>query len=377
MSTATATAPFTQPRRRLRVGARILGSKLAGALTYPHGADRYAEILRPVFSLSEPRAEVVDVCRPAAEMVGLTLRPNNNWDGFRAGQFANVGVEIDGRRHTRCYSPSRSAHDPELIELTIRAHPGGLVSNHLAEHAHEGMVVRLSEPQGEFHLPDARPARMTLISGGSGITPVISMLRTLRDEGSDARATFIHYARSADHVPYRDELAEIERRLPGVRVAIAHTRDGDAELAGHFGPAHLAALGVDPAESDAFVCGPAALIDGARDAWEAAGAAERFHSESFVLPSFSPSDTETADATVSFAGSGVEVENDGRTLLEQAEAAGLSPAHGCRMGICHSCTCRIASGAVRDVRSGEVKELVDSEAQICVSVPVSDIELEI
>jgi ferredoxin len=101
------------------------------------------------------------------------------------------------------------------------------------------------------------------------------------------------------------------------------------------------------------------------------------HSESFVLPSFSPSDTETADATVSFAGSGVEVENDGRTLLEQAEAAGLSPAHGCRMGICHSCTCRIASGAVRDVRSGEVKELVDSEAQICVSVPVSDIELEI
>lgn len=376
MTSTTLTPPFARRSRR-SLGTRVLGSKLLGALTYPHGADRYAEILRPVLSLSEPRAEVVEVRTPAAEMVGLTLRPNNNWDGFRAGQFARVAVEIDGRWHTRCYSPSRSAHDPELIELTIRVHPEGLVSRHLRDHASEGMVVKLSEPQGEFHIPDERPRRMVLISGGSGITPVISMLRTLRDEGSDAEATFVHYARSAEHVPYRDELAEIERRLPGVRVAIAHTRDDEAELAGHFGPAHLAALGVDPAASDGFVCGPSALIDGAREVWNAAGAGERFHSESFVLPSFSPGDAETADATVSFAGSGVEIENDGRTLLEQAEAAGLTPKSGCRMGICHSCTCRVASGAVRDIRSGAVTELVDTETQICISVPVSDIELNI
>lgn len=376
MSTATTTAPFTAPRRRQRIGSRVLGSKLLGALTYPHGVDRYAEILRPVFSLSEARAEVTAVRRPAAEMVGLTLRPNNNWEGFRAGQFARVGVEVDGRWHTRCYSPSRSAHDPSLIELTIRVHPEGLVSRHLHDAAREGMVIKLSEPEGSFHLPDERPERMTLISGGSGITPVLSMLRTLRDEGSDAEIAFLHYARSADHVPYRDELAEIVGRMPNVSLAIAHTRDTAGELSGHLQPAHLEHAGAAPGIGQAFVCGPAELIETARELWAGAGAVDSFHYESFVPPAIGAPDGE-AEGSVRFAGSEIEVQNDGRTLLEQAEAAGLSPEHGCRMGICHSCTCRVASGAVRDVRSGEVRELVDTDAQICVSVPLSDIEIEL
>lgn len=376
MTQRSATAPFTPRPRRRGVGARVLGSKLLDALTYPHGVDRYAEIVRPVFSLVEPRAEVRRVHRPAAEMVCLTLRPNRNWEGFRAGQFAQIGVEIDGVWHTRSYSPSRSAHDPELIELTVRVHPHGLVSRYLRDHASPGMVVKLSEPRGEFFLPDRRPRRLTMVSGGSGITPVLSMLRTLRDEGAECAVTFLHYARGPEHVPYVEELEVIAEANANVRLAFAYTRERGGELGGHFSPAHLRQLDVEPDASDAFVCGPAALIEGVRSQWDAADAAERFHAESFVPPALSPADGE-AVGTIRFASSGIEVENDGTTLLEQAEAAGLSPRHGCRMGICHTCRCRVAQGAVRDVRSGEVTQLVDSEAQICISVPVSDIELEI
>lgn len=376
MSQPATSAPFTARRRRRGVGTRVLGSKLLDALTYPHGVDRYAEIVRPVFSLNEPRAEVIAVDAPAEEMVCLTLRPNRNWEGFRAGQFARVGVEVDGVWHTRCYSPSRSAHDPKLIELTIRAHPHGLVSRHLRDHARSGMVVKLSDPQGDFILPDHRPERLTLISGGSGITPVLSMLRTLRDEGSNAEVIFLHYARSAGHVPYVEELQAIAAANPRVRLAFALTREDGGELSGHFAPEHLRRLEVEPQGSEAFVCGPAALIDAARAQWDAAGAADRFHAESFTLPALSVPAGE-AGGTVRFASSGIEIENNGATLLEQAESAGLSPRHGCRMGICHSCRCRVVQGAVRDIRSGAVTELVDSEAQICVSVPASDIELEI
>lgn len=375
-ATAPATAPFTPRSRRRGVGARVLGSKLLDALTYPHGVDRYAEIVRPVFSLAEPRAEVLEVHRPAPEMVCLILRPNRNWEGFRAGQFAQVGVEVDGVWRTRCYSPSRSAHDPELIELTVRVHPHGVVSRYLRDHARAGMVVKLSEPQGEFFLPDRRPEQLTMVSGGSGITPVLSMLRTLRDEGSDSEVTFLHYARSSEHVPYVGELEAIAGANPKVRLAFAFTRERGGELHGHFSAAHLRQLGVEPGGSDAFVCGPAAMIEGVRAEWGAAAAGERFHAESFLPPSVAVADGE-AEGTIRFASSGIEVENDGATLLEQAEAAGLSPQHGCRMGICHTCRCRVVQGAVRDVRSGEVTQLVDSEAQLCISVPVSDIELEI
>lgn len=376
MTQATATAPFAVRPRRRGITGRVLGSKLLGALTYPHGVDRYAEIVRPVFSLAEPRAEVLEVRQPAEEMVCLTLRPNRNWDGFRAGQFARVAVEVDGVWHTRCYSPSRSAHDPELIELTVRVHPHGVVSRHLRDRVGPGSVVKLSEPSGEFFLPDERPRELTLISGGSGITPVLSMLRTLRDEGSSARVTFLHYARGPEHVPYVDELEAIAGANPNCRLAFAYTRAPEGELRGHFSPAHLEALGVEPRASEAFVCGPAALIDSVRERWEAAGAGGRFHAESFTPPSFEVADGE-ATGTIRFAASDVEVANDGATLLEQAEAAGLQPEHGCRMGICHSCRCRVASGAVRDVRSGDVTELIDADVQLCVSTPVSDIELEI
>jgi ferredoxin-NADP reductase len=391
---------------------RVLGSNLVDLLTGPHGVDRYTELVKPTWTLGDARATIVAVHRHTPRSVTLTLEPNRAcagwWADFRAGQHITLTVEIDGRRRTRCYSPA-NAEGTTLIELTIGLHDGGLVSTYLRDHARPGMVVGLAAVAGDFvlaatepaqeltRLPAELPERILFISGGSGITPVMSMLRTLhadRRRGDWAgEIAFVHYARSADEACYRDELAA----MPGVRVRHGFTRTAHADsgdLAGHFGPDHLAtampapvgtdpvattALGAPPAFGgrpgkpiDVYVCGPPALVAAVRKHCE--GDAYRVHAESFVPPEFA-APTEISGGRIAFSDSAVAITDDGRSLLEQAEAAGLTPESGCRMGICHTCTRRKTSGVVKNLITGAVSATDAEDVQICVSVPVGDVEL--
>jgi stearoyl-CoA 9-desaturase NADPH oxidoreductase len=339
---------------------RVLASPLVDLLTGPHGVDRYTELVEPTWTSGDARAKVIAVRRQTPRSVTLTLEPNRAFTGFRAGQHINLTVEIKGRRRTRPYSPA-SAEGSPFIELTVGRHDGGLVSTHLYEHARPGMIVGLDSVGGDFTLPTVRPSRILFVSGGSGITPVMSMLRTMRAEGSDREIAFIHYARTPQEACYRDELAA----MPGVKVLHGYTRSPEAgELDGYFGAQHLSAAMSDP--DAVYVCGPPALVEAVR------AHCANVSSESFVPPVF------TADSTggmVSFADSGVSATDDGRPLLEQAEAAGLNPESGCRMGICHSCTRRKTRGVVRNLITGAVSSADEEDVQICVSVPVGDVDL--
>ena len=354
----------------------LLQSNLVDTLVGPHGIDRYLELVRPNWTVNEPRARVVRVNRLTADSVTLTLKPNGAFAGFGPGQFVQVAVEIDGVRRTRCYSPASSARQTDSVELTVKTHSDGLVSRFLAEHASVGMVVGLSAADGDFQLPASRPDRLLLISGGSGITPVLSMLRTLCHEGHAGHVDFVHYAPSPEEALYRSELERIAARHPNVRLLRSYTRErGTGELDGRFGATHLAAIG-DYTTSETFACGPPALLDAVRSSWAAAGLDQRLHVESFVPPALAIRSDEP-EGTVSFAGAGQAIPNDGRTLLEQAEAAGLRPEFGCWMGVCHSCSCRKSAGSVRNAITGEVSSAEDEEIRICVSVPVGDVQLEL
>lgn len=346
---------FTQTLTR-----RVLRSPLVGLLTGPHGVDRYTELVEPTWT-TDARAKVIEVHRSTPRSVTLLLAPNAAVTGYRAGQHLNLTVEIDGRRHTRCYSPAGAEGAP-VIELTIGRHDGGLVSNHLYRFAHPGMVVSLSAPAGDFVLPTPRPHRILFVSGGSGITPVLSMLRTLRAEGHDGEVCFLHYARTPQDAPYRGELAA----MAGVRVLHGFTRSSAGELTGHFDAAHLAAAMPDP--EAVFVCGPPALVEAVR-AHCGSVASESFLPTPFVVP-----DT-ASGGRITFADSGIDIEDDGRPLLDQAEGAGLTPPSGCRMGICHTCTRRKHRGAVRNLTTGAVSTADEEDVQICVSAPVGDVEL--
>jgi stearoyl-CoA 9-desaturase NADPH oxidoreductase len=355
---------FTQTTRALR--RRVLGSDLVDLLTGPHGVDRYTELVAPTWTLGEARAKIVDVRRTTPRSVTLTLAPNDSFVSnhtVRAGQYVNLTVEIDGRRHTRCYSPA-NAEGSATLELTIGHHEKGLVSTYLYERARRGMVVGLAGVGGDFTLPAQRPSRILFVSGGSGITPVMAMLRTLVASGHPGEIAFVHYARTAAEACYRDEL----RAMRGVRVLHGFTRSDGGDLVGRFGPQHLAAA--LPTPDAVFVCGPTPLVEAVREH------CDNVFSESFVPPVFEPL-ANPSGGRITFADSDVGVTDDGRSLLEQAESAGLTPENGCRMGICHTCTRRKITGTVRNLTTGAVSTGPDEDVQICVSVPVGDVDISL
>jgi ferredoxin-NADP reductase len=342
----------------VRTWTRGLAALVEPLLT-PHGTDRYLELVDPMLVRREIRAQVLAVRHQTEDTVTLTVRPNRAWPGFTAGQFVRVSVDIDGVRSTRCYSPACSQYRPDgLLEFTVKAHEGGLVSRHLHNEIAVGAVLGLSEPDGEFTLPTPRPARIVLISAGSGITPIRAMFRTLADERHTGDVVHLHYASGPDDVLYRDEFG-------GAQV-LAYTSER------RFSLAHLAEVAPWFREAQTYACGPARLLAAVRDEFGRAGLGERLHTEQFTP---APIDAGERGGTIRFARSGVAFPNSGEPLLNQGENAGLRLAYGCRMGICHSCTKVKTAGQVRDAVSGRCSAEENEEIRLCVSVPVGDVEI--
>lgn len=352
------------------------GRRLLDAFAGPHGVDGYLEQVDPLLATEECRAKVTAVERGTEDSTTLTLRPNRAWRGFTAGQFVQVAVEIDGVRHRRCYSPASDAGRGEELEITVKRHPGGLVSNFIGERARPGMVLGLSQADGDFRLPERRPESVLLIGGGSGITPLMAIVRTLVAEGHRGPVALLYYAPDPAATIYRAELERVAAEHPNFDLRRSFTRaPGAGELDGHFDPSHLPQADPDFAEAETFACGPPALLEAVRGAW-ADGLEHRLHIESFVPPDLAPG-SEPGEGTIRLLDSGLELQNSGASLLEQAEDAGIRPDFGCRMGICHTCTCRKVSGTHKNLITGEVSSAPEEEIQLCVSAALGDLAVEL
>jgi len=355
---------------------RTLGSKVVASLTSPHTVDHYLEQIHPLLTVDEVRARVVEVVHETGDASTVVLRPNGAWRGFVPGQHVQFGVEVDGRRRVRVFSVSSSqANRDGTFSVSVKAHPDGYVSQFLHHELAPRTIVHLSQAEGEFVLPDELPDHVLLLSGGSGITPVMSMIRTLRDRQHQGEITFLHYARSRTDEMFTDELDQLADET-NFRVVRIYTRAPakDSELQGRFAIDHLKHLGVDASDTLTYVCGPAGLIASVRDTYEDLGAADQMRAEYFKVPKV---DLDAADATgtLTFDTTGQSAGNSGATILEQAEAAGLKPAYGCRMGVCNTCAIKKLHGAARHVVSGEVQADTDQTLKICVHVPVGDVSV--
>jgi ferredoxin len=161
---------------------------------------------------------------------------------------------------------------------------------------------------------------------------------------------------------------------PNVRLVLAHTQDDAGDLRGHFHESHLAEVAPWYADAQTFVCGPPALMAEVREHFAAKGIEDTLHTEEFTAPSAAPVD---GDASGEIRFGDTVVENSGGTLLEQAEAAGLAPEFGCRMGICFTCTKVKTAGCTRNVRTGETNSDTDVEVQLCISAPVGDVAIDL
>lgn len=361
------------PRPTTSGGAltRRLPMRLLQGLTWPHGVDGYRDAFRPGAGAGAIAATVEAVIPRTARANSLVLLPEQPM-AFTAGQHVLVTTEIAGARRTRCYSLSDTPHRADgRLEITVAHLPEGLVSSHLTgrgdgpDAIRVGDTVGLSAPQGiDFTLPRVRPDHLVLIGGGSGITPLRAMWRTMAAEGLRDRVTVRYYARTASDAIFADELAA----LPGATVVL--TREGGER----FTPAHLA--DIDLTRAQVFACGPGGLVDAVRAHAEAVGVADRLATESFAPP-VAPSDPATAEGILTFARAGATAVNTGGTLLDQAEAAGLTPQAGCRMGICHSCITTKHAGVVKDIRTGACDDGGEGEIQLCITQAVGDVQLDL
>ncbi len=167
--------------------------------------------LDPVRSLGELRARVVEVIEETRDTKTFVLRPNAAWRGHRAGQYTSVEAEIDGVRVRRCYSIS-SAPSEALVSITVKRVADGRVSTWLHENVRAGHILGLGAPAGDFALPSPTPDKLLLLSGGSGITPVMSMLRDLALRDAIEDLVFVHHARSHAEVIFGEELADLAAR---------------------------------------------------------------------------------------------------------------------------------------------------------------------
>jgi stearoyl-CoA 9-desaturase NADPH oxidoreductase len=342
---------------------QAIASRLLAALVYPRSPSDFVDLAAPLRGSSEVRAEVVEIRRETHDVVTLRLAPNGRWRGHRAGQHTSVTAEIDGVRRTRFFSVASADAVRETIEITIKARLGGLVTPRLVFGARRGDAITLSQAQGDFVLPDRVPERLLLLSGGSGITPVMSMLRTLIARGHEGEIQFVHFAKSDADVIFRDELVRLGRAAPrGLHIGV------------RLGPfdAQTLETAVPGFEIfDTWACGPEPMLAAVQEAFASRDAAVRLRVERFSLA------TSNEDAgDVVFARSGRRTSGNG-PLLVMAEQAGLSPAHGCRVGVCRTCMCRKVSGVTRDVRTGQLSTESDVDVQLCVSAPVGPVALDL
>ena len=370
--------------RALRIAETLLAP-----FVYPRSAEDYLREVFPLLSQTEIKAEVVALRRETHDTTTLVLRPNGLFAGHRAGQWVTLEAEIDGVRRTRCFSiasaPSSTAAGRK-IELTVKAVRGGAVTPALVWRMKPGAVVTLSQAQGTFMLPEVLPARPLFVSGGSGITPVMSMLRELSLRGAARGATFVYYARTAADVVFAKELEE-HALFSGAEVLV-WTDDDPSDASRALGRCDVRAdllLHVPGfAERETFACGPPGLLGALTALYEEHGAAAKLHTEVFSLepaPSRSPAAGAGEDAPhVRFARADLThqgTQKGPRTLLAMAESAGLTPKSGCRMGICHSCTCKKLSGVTRDVRTGELSTDANVDVRLCVNEPIGNVVLDL
>ncbi|MDB4986711.1 MAG: oxidoreductase FAD-binding protein [Myxococcaceae bacterium] len=353
-------------------------ARVADAFAWPLRASHYLELVNPLWSTHALQARVEAVWDETADARTLTLRPGRNWRAHRAGQHIRVGVPIDGKHYTRTYSISSAPErDDECITVTVKAIAGGRMSHRLVRELKPGDYLPIGIPQGDFVLPDAMPVAPLFISAGSGITPIMSMLRSLVALERVPHVTHLHYAPHAHDVIFGAELRELAQKQARYKLHLQYTRDAQPDELRHFSAARLEALCPDWRERETYACGPQGLLDAIERHFHAEGLSKRLHTERFRAK-VAPAPTEITPGQVSFARSKVTAASDGViNLLRLAEDSGLNPAHGCRMGICHGCDAILKAGCVRDLRTNALLNEPGQTVQICICAAAGDAELEL
>ncbi|GAB3775750.1 ferredoxin-NADP reductase [Nocardioides ginsengisegetis] len=355
---AAAPVPFG---RSLRDGVR----RLAEAAVTPLELGDVLDVFHPLRKGADLRGRIVSVTAETADAATLVIKPGKDWAGHVPGQYVRIGIDVDGVRLWRTYSLTHGPRADRCISITVKGIPDGVVSNHLVRKVRPGQMIQLGQAAGDFVLADPMPAKLLMVTAGSGITPVIGMLRGLfaRSERITADIVVLHSALSRAEVIFGDELRQYaaEGRL---RLVELHT-----DTHGMLDVDDLDTIVPDLAERVTYACGPVGLLDALEAHHEPKGLP--LHIERFRAPMVANANDGQSGGTLSFTKSGTVVEADGATpILDAAESAGVLMPSGCRMGVCFGCVLPLREGAVRDLRNGQLTIAAPGDGviiQTCIS----------
>jgi stearoyl-CoA 9-desaturase NADPH oxidoreductase len=339
-------------------------------LTTPLVPSDYLDEVAPLRNANVLRARIEEVRPEHDRAVTLVLRPGRGWRQHQPGQYLRIGVDVDGVRLWRNYSlTSDPARTDGRVEVTVTAIEGGLVSTYLVRHAKVGALLHLDPPAGDFVLPETAPAKVLFVTAGSGVTPIMGLLRGALHRLDDV--VVVHSARTAREALFTPELDDLaaEGRIRLI--------ERTTSVEGRLSPAGIARLVPDWAERDTWACGPNELLDELEKHWADAGLGERLRTERFRPVTLTASG-EGGELTFLKTRTTVSARGD-IPLLEAAEEAGVLMPSGCRMGICMGCVLPLRAGAVRDLRDGA---LILAEAgdnipiQTCITAVAGPCEID-
>jgi ferredoxin-NADP reductase len=337
--------------------------------------DDYLDMINPLWSTQELRGRIERIEHETPDAVTVIIKPGWEWPGHKPGQYLRVGMPVNGIHHWRAYSITSDPGRPDrCITITPKLVESGKVSPYLVRTARRGVIVRLGGVEGAFTLPDPLPARVLFISAGSGITPIMSMLRSIDRGGGFTDVVHLHSARTAADVIFGAQLRDIDWRNPGFRLHEQLTGES-----GRMSPADLDRLCPDWRERETFLSGPADMLAAMTAHWkQELGNSDRLHVEHFQ-PYLGEEEGQQGDGgTIRFCTSGVDAESDGsKPILAAGEDAGATLPFGCRMGICHTCVGRLRSGKIRDLRTGKVHGQDGEMVRTCINAPEGAVEIEL
>ncbi len=343
----------------------------------------YLDIFAPLRPGADLRGRIVSVHPETRDAATIEILPGADWAGHVPGQYVRVGIDVDGVRQWRAYSLTHGPRTDGLISITVKAVPDGKVSNHLVHSCPVGSLVHLEQATGDFVLPDFESgepvqSKFLFVTAGSGVTPVVGMLRNLfpvADSGvvrmprsKDLDIVVVHVAPSEPDSIFHSNLVEL-------------AESGAIQLVARYDDQHgvldvedLPSLVPDLAERTTYACGPGGLLDALQHYLDDKGL--ELFTEQFRVSTVEPG----AGGTVSFSSNGTVVEADGATpILDAAEAAGVLMPSGCRMGVCFGCVLPLREGVVRDLRNGEITTAAPGDGvliQTCINAAAGECHLD-
>lgn len=320
---------------------------------------------------SRCHARVVARSEAAQDTVTLRLLPNANFDGFKPGQHVNVTADIRGRRVTRSYSFSHVPNDRRWVEITVRRYAQGVMSQWLAEHASPGVVLELGRVFGDMTIECYADRPLLFVAGGSGITPLMSLLREQAAKGMPQPLTLVYFENSESQFCFSKELDELAKRFSNFTWhAVATHGDRSRRISAHT----LNELGVSADGAQVLTCGSGAFVAQVKATTE--GVASSVHFEAFTqLPAKRTEQTaRTVTVDLTLSQRRIEV-SSAESLLAGLERQGVQVHTGCRMGVCNTCSCQKLGGHTNAIDGTDLDTNMNSQIRLCVTRAASNVQL--